>query len=128
MSFTGTCKSWRGDKGFGFITAEDGSEVFCHADACKDGGVPQPGDDLFYDIEESKIKPGQVQAVNVLGGTGKPGEKGAGNGAGPPGSLSGQVKLFNADKMFGFIIGEDGADVFCHLNALVDGSVPQQGD
>jgi len=133
MALTGTCKSWRGDKGFGFISADDGSEVFMHVQSCTDGGIPQAGDTLTFDVEDSAKKPGQVQAKNVSGGTGKPEEKGAGKGgkagkAGPPGANSGQVKSFNAEKGFGFIIGADGTDLFCHLHAVVDGSVPQTGD
>merc|ERR1719453_394601 len=87
--------------------------------------VPVQGDFVTFDLEDSTLKPGQQQAANVTGCTGKPGETGKG---GPPGILSGTVKTFNPEKGFGFITGADGVDTFCHLNAVVDGTTPQPGD
>jgi len=79
MSYQGTVKAFREDKGFGFITAEDGTEVFVHVAACVDGGQPQQGDTVVFDVEESQVKPGQMQACNVSGGTG---QMGGGKGKG----------------------------------------------
>jgi len=131
MSFKGRVKAFREDKGFGFIVAEDDTEVFVHAAACVDGGQPQQGDELVFDVEESKMKPGQMQACNVSGGTGQMfGGKGKGkvDTGGPLGSSKGEIKSFVRDPGYGFIIAEDGQEVFCHLRAVVDGSVPQKGD
>jgi len=124
MTQVGTVKLFNPDKGFGFITAADGSDVFLHIKGCADEGVPQKGDVVAYDVGESKLKPGQMQASNITGGTGT---KGGGKG-GPPGANSGQCKSFNAEKGFGFIIGEDGKDLFFHVKGMSDGSTPQAGD
>jgi len=43
-------------------------------------------------------------------------------------ALTGAVKSFNPTKGFGFIIGADGADIFLHIKACVDGGVPQTSD
>ena len=44
------------------------------------------------------------------------------------GAHQGTCKSFSAKSGFGFIYGEDGADVFMHSRQVVDGSIPQQGD
>lgn len=115
MSYSGTVKTFRMDKGFGFITAADGTDVFVHLKSCTDGGVPQQGDVVYFDLTPSPIKPGQMQASNVTGGTGTPPQQGT-------------VKMFNAEKGFGFITSADGSDVFVHGNMCVDGAGLQQGD
>ena len=76
-------------KGFGFITTPEGTDIFSHVKACVDGGVPQQGDQVSYEFIESTVKPGQMQAGNVMGGTGVAGEKGAGKGGGPQGPPGG---------------------------------------
>jgi cold shock CspA family protein len=126
MAFTGTVKNFGPDKGFGFILnpAGEGMDIFVHIKACTDGMVPQQGDVVRFDVEESKTKPGQMVAANVSGGTGMPKDKSDRT----PGSMWGAVKNFNPEKGFGFIIGPDGNDIFLHLNAMIDGTIPQAGD
>jgi len=34
--------------------------------------------------------------------------------------MRGKVKWFNDEKGYGFITGEDGKDVFCHIKAVDD--------
>ena len=36
--------------------------------------------------------------------------------------MKGKVKFFNVKKGFGFIAGEDGADVFVHITGLTEGT------
>eukprot|EP00928_Gymnodinium_smaydae_P063543 TRINITY_DN47098_c0_g1_i1.p1 TRINITY_DN47098_c0_g1~~TRINITY_DN47098_c0_g1_i1.p1 ORF type:complete len:293 (+),score=51.03 TRINITY_DN47098_c0_g1_i1:57-881(+) len=126
MSQQGTVKSFNPNKGFGFINGADGADIFLHMKSCTDGGIPQAGDVVAFDTEPSPMKPDQLQAVNVVGGTGK---KPTGQpGAQGTGAHQGTVKSFSADKGFGFVVGPDGADVFLHIKSCVDGSVPQNGD
>lgn len=131
MSLQGTVKLFRPESGFGFITSAEGTDVFLHIkDVVPEGSVPQKGDVVAYDVQESKIKPGQMQASNVTGATGTAGAKGGGKGSGVvgTGAFTGACKQYNGDKGFGFIIGEDGTDIFLHVGGMVDGSTPQKGD
>mmetsp|Transcript_14364 Transcript_14364/g.39409 ORF Transcript_14364/g.39409 Transcript_14364/m.39409 type:complete len:219 (-) Transcript_14364:433-1089(-) len=124
---TGTVKSFNVVKGFGFITVAEGSDdVFLHIKNCVDGGVPKQGDVLSFSMEPSQTKPGQMMATNVSGGTGV--AMNGGKGVQGTGTMQGTVKSFNPEKGFGFITGGDGADIFIHRSACVDGSTPQAGD
>jgi CspA family cold shock protein len=123
MSNTGEIKSFNPDKGFGFIIGPDGDDVFCHIKACTDGAVPQKGDTVSFDMEPSQSKPGQMTATNVTGGSGTAGGRVKGTGA-----HTGTCKSFSPKSGFGFIIGEDGQDIFLHVKGMVDGSQPNQGD
>merc|ERR1719408_1029372 len=69
-------------------------------------------------------KNGKPQAINVTGGTGGS-AKGGGKGTG---ACKGTVKTYNAMKGFGFIVGDDGQDVYLHVSACVDGWEPNTGD
>jgi cold shock CspA family protein len=66
-AYTGTVKAV-GSKGFGFITCEDGSDVFMHH---RDyvGSKPVVGDKVKFDIVPSESRPGDRQAKNITGGT-----------------------------------------------------------
>ena len=55
----GTVKWFNSDKGFGFITGEDGNDVFAHFSAIQGDG----GQAVSYDIEEGQRGP---QAVNIV--------------------------------------------------------------
>ena len=61
----GTVKWFNSDKGFGFITGEDGNDVFAHFSAIQgeDFKSLDEGQAVTYDIEEGQRGP---QAVNIV--------------------------------------------------------------
>ena len=88
MSSTGTIKKFFEDKGFGFITPDDGGEdVFAHVKECPDLDGAQAGDAVSYDTKYDDRK-GKYNATNLSmsggggGGGGKGGDKGKGGGKG----------------------------------------------
>nr|AWM66410.1 Cold shock-like protein CspLA [Enterococcus faecalis] len=60
----GTVKWFNADKGFGFITREDGNDVFVHFSAIQGDGFKtlEEGQAVTFDVEDSDRGP---QAVNV---------------------------------------------------------------
>ena len=68
----GTCKWWNSQKGFGFITPDDGSsDVFVHQSAIQSDGFRSlaEGEALEYMIEQGAD--GRLKALNVTGPAGK---------------------------------------------------------
>ena len=61
----GKVKWFNADKGFGFITREDGSDVFVHFSAIQGEGFKtlDEGQHVTFDVEESERGP---QAANVV--------------------------------------------------------------
>ena len=60
----GTVKWFNSDKGFGFITGEDGNDVFAHFSAIQaDFKSLEEGQAVTFDIEEGQRG---MQAVNIL--------------------------------------------------------------
>ncbi len=61
---TGTVKWFNGSKGFGFITREEGDDVFVHYKAIAGEGFKslQEGDQVEFEIEQG---PKGLQATNV---------------------------------------------------------------
>ncbi|EPM8049871.1 cold-shock protein [Enterococcus hirae] len=61
----GTVKWFNSDKCFGFITGEDGNDVFAHFSAIQGDGFKtlDEGQAVSYDIEEGQRGP---QAVNIV--------------------------------------------------------------
>ena len=61
----GTVKWFNDAKGYGFITAEEGSDVFVHFSAIQGEGFKSlaEGDSVSYDVEKGTKG---LQAVNVV--------------------------------------------------------------
>ena len=62
---TGTVKWFNADKGFGFITGEDGNDVFAHFSAIQSDGFKtlDEGQAVTFDTEEG---PRGLQATNIV--------------------------------------------------------------
>ena len=58
----GTVKFFNVQKGFGFITADDGQEYFVHISALPEGLTLNENDPVEFDVEEGDRGP---KAVNV---------------------------------------------------------------
>jgi CspA family cold shock protein len=62
---TGTVKFFNDDKGFGFITPEDGgTDVFVHVSALSRGGSLREGDNVSFEVGQDR-KTGKSKAENV---------------------------------------------------------------
>jgi len=61
----GTVKWFNESKGFGFITSEDGSDVFVHYSSIQGNGFKSlaEGDNVSFDVEKGPKGP---KAVNVM--------------------------------------------------------------
>ena len=61
----GTVKWFNADKGFGFITGEDGNDVFAHFSAIQSDGFKNldEGQAVTFDTEEG---PRGLQATNIV--------------------------------------------------------------
>jgi CspA family cold shock protein len=139
-------------KGFGFVAPTDGSpDVFLHAAALEQAGLPAPGEGAKIKCEVGPGKKGpQVVRVHEVdgragtggGGGGAPG--GAPRGPRPPRfgggagggfrdevdlagavDVEGKIKWYSPEKGYGFVAtGDGGKDVFVNAACLRRSGVP----
>lgn len=50
----GKIKMFNSERGFGFITGDDGKDVYVNISAIEGGAVPAPGDAVEYDVESNE--------------------------------------------------------------------------
>lgn len=120
-----TVKWFNSQKGFGFVTPEDGSpDVFLHVSALERAGqteVPE-GATIVCDIGRGQrgLQVVTVHAVDASTASAQPSRPPRGEAGPAPGSaIEGTVKWFNAEKGFGFITPDGGGnDIFVHIKAI----------
>lgn len=149
----GTVAWFEADKGFGFVTPDDGGvDVFLHVKALGRGVTEvREGDRVSFDIVESERGP-QARDVRVVGGSAPRGgssPRGGGFAApashgrsgpqrgsapqrpsGPPArGGEGVVARFDPERGFGFITPDaGGADLFVHISVVRGGEELEEGD
>ena len=119
---SGQCVRWNLDRGFGFISPDNGEEdVFCHASAITDGNCLRRGAKVKFINVYDDIKD-KYRAEKVVGGCDKNAPPKANADA-----VKGKVCGWN-ENGFGFIKPLDGSeDVFCHKTEIMDGSFLEVG-
>jgi CspA family cold shock protein len=58
----GKVKMFNSERGFGFITGDDGKDVYVHSSAIEGGATLAVGDEVEYDVEQGDRGP---RAKNV---------------------------------------------------------------
>ena len=143
----GTVKWFNAEKGFGFVTLEDGADVFLHSSVITRSGMSVNERDRVRVRVGQGMKGRQVtEIIDVEPGGGPapraPGPRPMGGGAprrgpqmdtsyrrGPSVDMQGTVKWYNQQKGFGFITPDDGSkDIFVHASTLARAGLDQLPD
>jgi CspA family cold shock protein len=134
----GTVKWFNAGKGFGFVTLEDGADVFLHSSVIMNSGTAvNEGDRVRVRVGQGQ-KGRQVTEILEVEASAGPAGRGAAHPPGPPRQsgpgpshgpavdVRGTVKWYNQQKGFGFIRPEDGTkDVFVHASTLARAGLDQ---
>ncbi len=115
LGVLGTVSWYEPGKGYGFITPDGGgAEIFVHSSAIVGGGVISEGQRVAFLVVDGQRGP---QADHLLPlGAEAAGRPGASDGA------DGTVSWYDADKGFGFVTPDAGADdIFVHVRSLPGG-------
>jgi len=150
----GTVKWFNAEKGFGFVTLEDGADVFLHSSVITRSGMSVNERDHVRVRVGQGMKGRQVTEIldvepgggpapggsrpggpRPMGGGGFGGPRGRSGPAdtsyrrGPSVDMQGTVKWYNQQKGFGFITPDDGSkDIFVHASTLARAGLDQLPD
>jgi CspA family cold shock protein len=126
-------KRFNAEKGFGFVGVVGGSDAFLHIrqlEAAGHSSVPE-GARVRVRIREGQKGPEVTEVIEIDTSTAR-GRSAPGSYSqrqptvGPTTECVGSVKMYNAEKGFGFVAQDDGGkDVFIHATTLQRGGLKE---
>eukprot|EP00755_Sulcionema_specki_P039989 Sspe_Gene.113857::Locus_98629_Transcript_1_1_Confidence_1.000_Length_1032::g.113857::m.113857 len=117
MAQKGTVKKWNLAKGFGFVTLENGVDVFVHASVVETGRLAE-GKVVNIMTKDIGHASGRLVADSVEG-------EGVVQIPSGGGSEHGVVKAWLLGRAYGFIRSDDGKDVYVHCSAFLGGKLEE---
>ena len=146
----GTVKWFNAEKGFGFVTLEDGADVFLHSSVITRSGMSvNERDNVRVRVGQGmkgrqvteilEVEPGggpapassRPMGPRPMGGAPRrsSGPVDTSYRRGPSVDMGGTVKWYNQQKGFGFITPDDGSkDIFVHASTLARAGLDQLPD